>query len=320
MQKSNTDKFLDTIKALRDPETGCPWNKSQSHGSLKRYLIEEVYECLEVIDAIDELEAGAKTFGVATKSLAEHNAELCEELGDLLLQVVLHARIAEEAGYFNFDDVAKVANEKMILRHPHVFALSKEINSKDSDATKSLPLNAKEVDTHWEAAKKLEKASRKSIFEGIPVDMPALARAWNISKKAVRESFEWDREEQLYAQLASELEEFKTAAHDYEQALQNAQVSSAAQDAALSKSDLSKLKFEAELELGDILFTVVNLARWFEIDPEDALRKTNNKFVKRFNKMQEIAKASERKELKDYSSTELEALWQQAKRELSEIY
>ncbi len=288
---SEITKFVDTIIALRDPETGCPWNRAQTHGTLKRYLIEEMYECLEAIDAIDELESGSTVFKVATKSLEEHNAELCEELGDLLLQILLHARIAEEKGNFNFEDVARVCNEKMILRHPHVFKTGIKASS------------AEEVDKHWDAAKKSEKSQRKSIFEGIPLEMPALARAWKISKKAVRESFEWDREEQLYAQLASELEEFKVAARDYESALEKA---------ADNPAELTKLKFEAELELGDILFTVVNLARWFEIDPEDALRKTNNKFITRFNKMVEIAAP---KELKDFSSTELEALWQQAKKE-----
>jgi len=287
---SEITKFVDTIIALRDPKTGCPWNRAQTHGSLKRYLIEEMYECLEVIDAIDELESGAAVFGAATKSLKEHNTELCEELGDLLLQILLHARIAEEKGYFGFEDVARVCNEKMILRHPHVFKSGLSASS------------AEEVDKHWEAAKKTEKSQRKSIFEGIPAEMPALARAWKISKKAVRESFEWDREEQLWAQLQSELEEFRQAAHAYESKLSDTVT-----------PELTKLKHEAELEMGDILFTVVNLARWFELDPEDSLRKTNNKFVTRFNKMQELAAP---KQLKDYSSTELEALWQRAKQAL----
>lgn len=282
-------KFIDTIIALRDPKTGCPWNRAQTHGSLKRYLIEEMYECLEVIDAIDELESSAPVSKVAKpdKSLASYNTELCEELGDLLLQILLHARIAEEKGYFSFQDVARTCNEKMILRHPHVFKSGLKASS------------AEEVDSHWEAAKKSEKASRASIFDGIPTEMPALARAWKISKKAVRESFEWDKEEQLWAQLQSELDEFKEAASAYEAKLSD-NVS----------PELTKLKHEAELEMGDILFTVVNLARWFEIDPEDALRKTNNKFTTRFNKMVEIAAP---KQLKDYSSTELEELWQKAK-------
>lgn len=286
-------KFIETIKALRDPESGCPWNLAQTHSSLKRYLIEEMYECLEVIDAIDELENDKESqFKVADKNLDSYYDDLEEELGDLLLQILLHARIAEEKGKFNFEDVAKRCNEKMIKRHPHVFASSQKVQS------------AEAVDQHWEAAKKAEKAKRKTIFEGIPKEMPALARAWKISKKAVRESFEWDREDQLWQQLASEENEFKEAAAEFEEARKKYGEDS------LDPALIAK-KTAAELELGDILFTVVNLARWFKIDPEDSLRKTNNKFVKRFNKMQEIAAP---KELKDYSSTELEDLWQQAKK------
>lgn len=282
---SEIEKFLKTIEDLRHPETGCPWNKAQTHGSLKRYLVEELYECLEVIDAIDEIENDKeKTFKIskASKPKEKYFKELQEELGDLLLQILLHSRIAEEKGYFNFHDVAKTCNEKMIKRHPHVF---QKIDEKVDSPEK--------VDKHWETAKKLEKNERKSIFEGIPVEMPALARAWKISKKAVRESFEWDREDQLWSQLESEIKEFKEL------------------DPALEKE-------KAELEIGDILFTVVNIARWFKIDPEDALRKTNNKFIKRFDLMVEIAK-SESKSLSDYKSYELEELWKKAKKKQIEL-
>lgn len=308
-QKTEIQKFKDTVEELRHPERGCPWNRDQTHGSLKRYLIEELYETLEAIDAIDELENDAekKTFQASLntngdteqnqpKDLKAYYADLEEELGDMLLQILLHSRIAEEKGYFDFEAVAKNCNDKMIKRHPHVFA-------KVQDEVKT----AEEVDTHWEAAKKKEKAKRKSIFEGIPMEMPALARSWKISKKAVRESFEWDREEQLWAQLASEVEEFKEVIE-----AQKAKGSDPYKDGFTSEAE----KFEAELELGDILFTVVNIARWNKIDPEDALRKTNDKFVRRFNKMVDIAKESGNA-LKAYKSTELEELWQQAKRILA---
>ncbi len=280
---SEIARFIQTIIALRHPETGCPWNRAQTNASLKRYLIEEVYECLEAIDAIEEKHSGARVFGATepSKPVSDYYADFCEELGDLLLQILLHARIAEEQGYFNFEDVARVCNEKMIQRHPHVFQSQSQLQTPE------------EVDIHWEAAKKQEKSQRKSIFDGIPLEMPALARAWKISKKAVRESFEWDREEQLWQQLKSEILEF--------------------QEAIKAKESPSS-KLEAELELGDILFTVVNIARWFEIDPEDALRKTNNKFIQRFNKMVEIAAENpDKSKLQNYSSIELEALWQRAK-------
>ena len=263
------EKFLETIKALRDPVSGCPWNKEQSHSSLKRYLLEELYECMEAIDlASDEV--------------------LKEELGDVLLQVVLHAEIASERGAFNFSDVVNCANEKMIRRHPHVF--------KDLKAN-----NSSEVDEHWEKIKKAEKSERKSIFEGIPKELPALARAWLISKKAVRESFEWDEEFKLWDQLDSEIEELK--------------------EIVLNKTELSPSeKVAAELELGDILFTAVNIARWFKIDPEDALRKTNNKFTERFNLMMDIVKASGADSLKGFSPDELEAFWKEAKYKQIELW
>lgn len=278
----NIDKFLKTIEEIRHPEKGCVWNLKQTHASLKRYLLEEMYEALE---AIDNLEAG--------NDEAAAYKELEEELGDLLLQIALHSRIAEEKGYFSFNDVVKKIDQKMIKRHPHVFG-------KDSAA------NTQEVDKLWDAEKAKEKQARKSIFEGIPVEMPALARSWKISKKAVTESFEWDEEEKLYGQLDSEVEELREVV----------------ERARASGNDPYKEGFkdlsmhaEAELEIGDILFTVVNLARWFKIDPEDALRKTNNKFVSRFNMMQEILK-DQGKKMTDCNIAELESLWQQAKRVL----
>jgi tetrapyrrole methylase family protein/MazG family protein len=176
----------------------------------------------------------------------------------------------------------------MIRRHPHVF--------KDAKAS-----NANEVDTHWEKIKKAEKSHRKSIFEGIPKELPALARAWLISKKAVRESFEWDEESKLWEQLQSEIIEL--------------------QEIVLKKESLSDTeRADAELELGDILFTAVNVARWFKIDPEDALRKTNNKFTERFDLMMEIVKESGQEDLKNYSPSELENLWQKAKYKQNELW
>jgi tetrapyrrole methylase family protein/MazG family protein len=275
------DKFIETIKALRDPLSGCPWNREQTHTSLKRYLLEELYECLEAIDLVEN---------TTDKVSANNNSELMlkEELGDVLLQVALHSQIAEERGAFTFNDVVEYVNEKMIRRHPHVF--------KDAKAS-----NANEVDTHWEKIKKAEKSHRKSIFEGIPKELPALARAWLISKKAVRESFEWDEESKLWEQLQSEIVEL--------------------QEIVLNKESLSDTeRADAELELGDILFTAVNVARWFKIDPEDALRKTNNKFTERFDLMMEIVKAGGADDLKGFSPEELEAFWKEAKHKQNELW
>jgi tetrapyrrole methylase family protein/MazG family protein len=206
------------------------------------------------------------------------------------LQIVLHSRIAQEKQEFDFASVVKKINEKMIKRHPHVFA---------NDTAQ----NTKEVDTLWDAQKAKEKQSRKSIFEGIPKEMPALARAWKISKKAVKESFEWDKEEKLYQQLLSEIDELKEIVE-----ASRAQ----AKDPHADDFVNSQMKTEAELELGDILFTVVNIARWFKIDPEEALRMTNNKFVKRFDLMMQLCQ-EEAKQMNQYSPAELEQKWQDAK-------
>lgn len=277
---SSLEKFLKTIEAIRDPKTGCVWNLAQNHSSLKRYLLEELYESLSAIDSIEN---------------GDNNAyqNLAEELGDLFLQIVLHAKIAEEKGHFTLDDVFDSINTKMIKRHPHVFKenLQGSVNK------------ISEVDKHWDAEKAKEKKSRFSIFEGIPLELPALTRAWLISKKAVKESFEWDEEFKLFEQLNSELKEFdevikKARANGNDPHIE-----------AFRDADLQK---EAELELGDILFTIVNIARWYKLDPEEALRKTNNKFVNRFNKMMDIAK-SQNKKLQDYNIDELESLWKQAK-------
>lgn len=269
MQEIND--FIKTIEDIRHPEKGCVWNLKQTHESLKRYLLEELYESLEAIDN-------------------KNPEELKEELGDLLLQIVLHARIAEEKGQFSFKDVVKKIDEKMIKRHPHVFG---------KDSAK----NTQEVDKLWDKEKAKEKEARKSIFEGIPKEMPALARAWKISKKAVAESFEWDLEEKLYDQLLSEIDELKEVVQ-----------ASRAKGKDPYKDDFASvdLKAEAELELGDVLFTAVNIARWFKIDPEDALRKTNNKFIKRFDLMMQLCK-KENKLMKEYAPSELEAKWQEAK-------
>ncbi len=267
------DKLNETIAAIRDPQTGCVWNLKQDHSSLKRYLLEELYEVLEAIDSLD--------------ATTESYSNLEEELGDLLLQIILHSKLASEKGYFDLDDVAHRLNEKMIKRHPHVFGKDKAVTTQD-------------VDKHWDREKSKEKSSRESIFEGIPREMPALARAWKISKKAVKESFEWDEEYKLFDQLKSELAELDEVV---------TQARAAGNDPYKDGFLDEAQRQAAELELGDILFTVVNIARWYKIDPEDALRQTNNKFVKRFDVMQKLAK----KKLSEYSIAELEALWQEAK-------
>ena len=220
-------ELAQTMKTLLSPE-GCPWDREQSHKSLKRYLIEEAYE---VIEAIDEGDMDM----------------LREELGDLLLQVVFHAAIADEAGHFDLDDVADTVNQKMINRHPHVFG-KMEINTAD------------EVMQNWEGFKREE--GKKSILEGIPRMLPALLRAYKLQEKAQRVGFDWPEITGALEKLQEEIDEYLKAW--------------ATQDAD-----------RIEDEMGDILFAVVNIARMSGVEPEQALQRCNDKFTRRFQHIEE---------------------------------
>ena len=247
------DKLVKTVAKLRSPK-GCPWDKEQTHKTLKRYLIEEAYEALDAIDKND-------------------SNELMEELGDVLLQIVLHAEIANEKKRFNLNDIANHINKKMISRHPHVFS---NVKVKDSE----------EVIKNWEIIKKGEKPKRKSIFDGIPKALPALLKALKVSKKASRAGFEWEKEEDIWKTLESEILEFK-------------------------KARKQKNKIRLSEEIGDILFTAVNIARWHKLDPEEALNSGTKKFIKRYNGVNKlIQKGNNNKKL---SSKELEKLWKKIK-------
>lgn len=250
----NFKRLVEVISILRSPE-GCPWDREQDHKSLRPNLLEETYEALDAIDS-------------------ENFEEMKEELGDVLLQVVLHSQIADEDGKFNIEDVAKTISDKLIRRHPHVFA---DVNVKDSD----------EVIVNWDEIKKKEKPHRKSALSGIAKTLPALIAATELSKKAIKTGFEWPNVESLWECLDSEIEEFKEAAEE-------------------------KDKDSMEDEMGDILFSIVNVARWHGLDPEIALLKANKKFEKRFKTMEDLAI----KKLNDYDSDEFEELWQSAKKQL----
>lgn len=250
----NLEELIDVVAKLRAPD-GCPWDREQTHTSLRPNMLEEAYEA---VDAIDEKDM----------------AHLREELGDVLLQVLLHSQIASESNEFTLDDVAKELKEKLIHRHPHVFGTAK-IN------------NADDVLKTWDKLKSEEKTERKSAMDGLSRSQAALISAQKISKRAVKTGFEWPNEESLYDCVMSEIEEFKEA-------------------------EIEKDKNHMEEEMGDILFAIVNLARWNKIDAEQALLKANKKFEKRFRKMEDLAT----KPLNDYSFEEFDNLWKQAKKSL----
>ena len=247
----NLEKLIEIIEILRS-ENGCAWDREQTHATLKKNMLEEAYEAVDAIDDND----------------CEH---LKEELGDVLLQVVLHSQIAKEYGEFDIEEVAKGISDKLIHRHPHVFG---DVRVK----------NTAEILQNWEKLKKEEKKHRKSLMDGISRAQSALMSAQKISKKAVSAGFEWPNENSLWECIFSEIAEFKDA---------------------IRKDD----KQNAEEELGDMLFAVVNLARWNKIDAEQALLKANKKFMARFRKMEELAV----KNLEDYSFEEYDELWETAK-------
>ena len=225
------NKLVDLIGVLRS-ENGCPWDREQTHATLRPNMLEEAYEAVDAINDGD----------------MKH---LKEELGDVLLQVILHSQIASEEGAFDIEDVAKGLHDKIIHRHPHVFGDVK-VNSPE------------EALLSWDKIKKEEKSHRKSAMDGISKAQSALMSAQKISKNAVKKGFEWPDENSLWECFDSEVNEFKEA---------------------IKKHD----EKNAEEELGDLLFATVNLARWNKIDAEQALLKANRKFMARFRKMEELA-------------------------------
>lgn len=231
MRYKNLEELIEVVAKLRAPD-GCPWDREQTHNSLRPNMLEEAYEA---VDAIDE----------------NNMLHLREELGDVLLQVLLHSQIASEHGDFDIEAVAKELKDKLIHRHPHVFGNAKIDNAQD-------------VLKAWDKLKAEEKTERKSAMDGLSKSQPALVSAQKISKRAVKVGFEWPNEQSLYDCFYSEIEEFKQAKNEQDKA-------------------------HMEEEYGDILFAAVNLARWNKIDAEQALLKANKKFEKRFRKMEELA-------------------------------
>lgn len=251
--KDSIAQLVEVMAQLRGPN-GCPWDKEQTHESIKPNLIEECYEVLEAIDSKNP----------------EH---LKEELGDLLLNVVFHARLSEEEGQFNLQDVAAGIVDKLIRRHPHVFG---DVNV----------ANSAEVLKNWNEIKKKEKPDRKSAIDGIPAHLPALMRAQELQKKAARVGFDWPDPTGPLAKVEEEIHELREAKNTSHEHLHE--------------------------EFGDVLFTLVNLARHYGLDAEQCLTDANKKFIRRFQSV-ETQFAAQGKELKGSSLEEMDAAWNQAK-------
>lgn len=266
---NNLEEFSSLIKVvehLRGPQ-GCPWDKEQTHESLTRFAIEEAHELAEAINSGNKL-------------------HFIEELGDVLLQVILHSEIATQAGEFTIHDVIETLNEKMIRRHPHVFA--------DTQVSSSA-----EVLKNWSEIKAEEKAKDKSkpqnpLSFDIPLDLPALMRSHKIGDKTRKIHFDWGRAEEVFLKVEEEVAELKEALQSF-----------------VSDLDATKIS-HLESEIGDVLFSVAQLARHLDLDSEQALRKTNRRFERRFAKMQDLVTTAGL-HWSALSPAERESFWQAAK-------
>jgi ATP diphosphatase len=263
-------RLLDIMAALRDPASGCPWDNEQTFDTIAPYTIEEAYE---VADAI-----ARRDF-----------ASLPDELGDLLFQVVYHARMAEEAGFFAFGEVARAIGDKMVRRHSHVFAPAQP-DGERSGAVRDGRLAASVQTAAWEAGKSEERAARSETgtLAGVPVGLPALTRAAKLTARAARVGFDWPDANAVLEKLDEEIAELK---------------------AELPGADPARLTDE----VGDLLFVLANLARKLSLDPETCLRHANEKFARRFDAM-EGTLAREGRDLKGETLETLEAAWQAVKR------
>jgi MazG family protein len=252
-------QLIEIMARLRTPEVGCAWDLEQTFETIAPYTVEEAYE---VADAIQRGDLG----------------DLRDELGDLLFQVVFHSRMAEEAGAFAFDDVARAISEKMIRRHPHVFG---EVTARTAD----------EQTVAWEVIKAAERASKgrehAGVLDGVPVGLPALTRAVKLTARAARVGFDWPDAARVLEKLEEEVGEL---------------------EAEIEGGDRARLKDE----LGDVLFVVANLARKLDIEPEDALREANAKFIRRFAHI-EAALAEDGRSPDQSDLAEMDGLWNRAK-------
>jgi tetrapyrrole methylase family protein/MazG family protein len=251
---SSFESFAEIVAHLRAPD-GCPWDKEQTHETLRKHLLEESYEAISAIDSGDF-------------------ADMREEFGDLLLQIVLQSQIANEEGQFNVNQVVQGIHSKIVRRHPHVFG-DLELDGVDG------------VLANWEKLKEKErkdKKQKKGLLDGVPAALPALGQAQEYQDRAARVGFDWPEIEGVLEKIAEEIEEVKRATNEE----------------------------ELTSELGDLLFALVNLARWKKVDAESALRGTNMKFKKRFGYVEQGAKMQDR-ELSSLTLEEMDVLWNEAK-------
>ena len=267
------ERLLDVMDELREK---CPWDRKQTNQTLRPNTIEETYELCDAL-------------------LKEDRKNICKELGDVLLHVVFYAKIGSETQDFDIKDVCDQLCDKLIFRHPHVFGDQKE-NSAD------------EVLVKWEQIKQKEKDGNKTVLSGVPTALPSLIKAFRVQEKAANVGFDWERPEEVWDKVHEEYRELQaelTSLKEQREALEKAGV---------DKKDVRyhENRLRAEQEFGDLLFSLVNAGRLYKINPDNALERTNQKFIRRFGYVEQKAKDMGR-ELKDLTLGEMDALWNEAK-------
>lgn len=254
-RKEQADAFVRLLDIMDRLRVECPWDRKQTFESLRCNTIEEVYELTDAI-------------------MQRNTANICKELGDVLLHIVFYAKISSETEDFDIADVCNALCEKLIFRHPHVF----------SDTTAE---TSEEVKQNWEELKLKEKGGNKTILAGVPATLPALIKAHRIQDKVRSAGFDWEKREQVWDKVQEEIAEFQTE---------------------IDRKDADNM----EAEFGDVLFSLINAARLYGINPENALERTNKKFITRFNYIEQRAHEQGRS-VKDMTLAEMEQLWQEAK-------
>lgn len=265
-------RFLDILDELREK---CPWDRKQTNESLRPNTIEEVYELCDAL-------------------INDDDTNICKELGDVLLHVAFYAKIGSEKGTFDMKDVCDRLCDKLIYRHPHVFPKVESEKMTDENSTNpqpstlnSQPINATQVSENWEQLKLKEKGGNKRVLSGVPAGLPSIVKAYRIQEKARNVGFEWDDVSGAWEKLLEEIEELKVELDH-------------------GNHDL------AEAELGDLLFACINVARMNGLSPDNALERTNQKFIRRFNYVEEGA-ITQGRNLKEMTLEEMDALWDEAK-------
>lgn len=298
------ERVLDVMDDLREK---CPWDRKQTFHSLRPQTIEEVYELCHAVSALDALSASSVS-DTETASTQENSgnsaqnqvseisalksrlySEICKELGDVLLHIVFYSKLGSEQGAFDITDVCNKMVEKLVYRHPHVYATTHVNNSDD-------------VVRNWEQLKTKEKDGNKTVLSGVPQSLPSLIKAYRIQDKARAVGFDWEEREDVWDKVQEELGELREALAGYASPLG---------DGASNESQ-AQAKLEAEGELGDFIFSVVNAARLYHLNPDSALEMTDRKFIRRFTYLENKIK-NQGKEFKEMTLAQMDEIWNEAK-------